>query len=82
MELIDRKRVAFSCASLGAAGIYFQACSFTARTSVPVNASGPQRLGERYGRGPTQKRELGTERSDSGDRGTGDLQQPAVRLMK
>src|SRR5688572_4816656 len=32
------------------AGIVFQACSFSARTSVPVNASCPQRLGARDGR--------------------------------
>jgi len=70
-ELVDRKCVrAFRCASARASGINFQACSFSVRTSVPVDASGPERLGGRYGRGPTQKLELGMERNGSGDRYT------------
>jgi hypothetical protein len=37
--------------SLPLARFAFQACSFSARTSVPINASEPQRLGGHYGRG-------------------------------
>jgi hypothetical protein len=45
--------------SLGVAGPFrFPSVRLSARTSVLVNASGPQRLGGRYSRGPTQKRDL------------------------
>ena len=63
--------------SLGVAGPFrFPSVLLSARTSIPVNASGPQRLGGRYSRGPTQKRELGTERNGSGDRCTTDVPKP------
>ena len=58
------------CASARASGFNFQACPVSVRTSVSVNASGPQRLGGRYGQ-PNSKARLGIERNGSGDREDG-----------
>ena len=61
VEYLRDKMARRYSASLGP--FVFKACSFSARTSVPVNASGPQRLGGRYGRGATQARTRhGTQR--------------------
>ena len=79
-EVFGRKCfVVFSCASLRSAGIYFQACSVSAPTSVLVNSSGRQHLGGCYGRDPTQKRQSARNATVQETAAQWVPQQPAVR---